>query len=822
MDTVQFGRWMSERRRKCGWRSQRSLADAASADATLSAYSITEDFLARLEAGRYAFPFQGSVRGRVLALAWLLCKTPRDVQAYLRASELTDLSIDESQQMNFLREHLVKGASPPPPLLLVSCPRPPQLFGRAAVLRDLLDALCSEDAGICALTGMPGVGKSALAYEAVHQLASNERLQFFTDGILSFTCTGREGLPGLFSLLNDILDGLSQSTVPKETLDLAGLINRTRLALANKRVLLVLDDLEATFPLRMAAHALLLQDRHDDTNHSRSAMNSSSRHAILVTSCYIPDPALMTYHLHVEPLDLTSALELFAKLLGRPISDEERVYAERICSALHGLPLAIEAAASAVSIRGIPPALLAEYVHTNLLDGDGNIRSRLIQALDTLNQQAQQRYTLLSTLGVQSFGLESVAAIQMNATDFALAPVAQISPSPAPSSCRAIGHNEAALDHDALIPLDQLAHTAAQMGDLVRHSLLELVSPASIAANSGQTKSSARNYPRYKVHPLLHSLMLDRLEQLEPHLLRSVQRNTQSYAMAYLERYQGNKEQIAREREFLFAALHEFWRQEQYAQVERFVVELKHVANRYSAYEESKRLINLGIQASQKAQDLYYHGRFLNHLGGLLYHHGELLQAWRIWQESVAVAEALDDRADLWLMLCNLACIASMRGEDELALHFADTCVKRVQRVDSTGASTIDALTRRAFFSRLAGDVNRAYEDVCAALSLLHTCSSSPEHASLGLEAGVEMARLQGDYACSQEYIEARVALEYDPHFVADLLLDQARFAYQQSMLSETRNLAARVIDSAKHVGASQLLADGVALFALSNQTTRV
>src|SRR5205807_6090675 len=132
-----------------------------------------------------------------------------------------------------------------------------------------------------------------------------------------------------------------------------------------------------------------------------------------------------------------------------------------ICSALHGLPLAIEAAASAVSIRGIPPALLAEYVHADLLDGDGNIRSRLIQALDTLDQQAQQRLTLLSTLGVRSFGLESVAAIQMNAADSALAPVAQISPPPAPSSCRAIGQNEVALD--------QLVHTAAEMGDLVRH-----------------------------------------------------------------------------------------------------------------------------------------------------------------------------------------------------------------------------------------------------------------------------------------------------------------------------------------------------------------
>ena len=46
-------------------------------------------------------------------------------------------------------------------------------------------------------------------------------------------------------------------------------------------------------------------------------------------------------------------------------------------------------------------------------------------------------------------------------------------------------------------------------------------------------------------------------------------------------------------------------------------------------------------------------------------------------------------------------------------------------------------------------------------MSLLYTLL---KHASLGLEAGVEMARLQGDYTCSQEYIEARVALEYDPH----------------------------------------------------------
>ena len=49
MDAVQFGRWLSERRRRFGWRSQRALAETANSDFNLSGYHITEDFLARVE-----------------------------------------------------------------------------------------------------------------------------------------------------------------------------------------------------------------------------------------------------------------------------------------------------------------------------------------------------------------------------------------------------------------------------------------------------------------------------------------------------------------------------------------------------------------------------------------------------------------------------------------------------------------------------------------------------------------------------------------------------------------------------------------------------
>src|SRR5579863_441027 len=215
MDAVQFGRWVSERRRALGWNSQRALVDAihnahntqnihnVQNNASGSNNTISEDFLARLEAGHLAHPFRSTVRQRVLNLAELLCKSPQDVRAYLRAAEISELSPEEAGQIQHLKDALSPSSTPS---LLFLPPRPSRFVGRRAELQELSQLLSSATADAYAITGMPGIGKSTLAYEVVHQLAANERerKRLFPNGIVMFSCTGRRGIEGLISLLHEI------------------------------------------------------------------------------------------------------------------------------------------------------------------------------------------------------------------------------------------------------------------------------------------------------------------------------------------------------------------------------------------------------------------------------------------------------------------------------------------------------------------------------------------------------------------------------------------------------------------------------------------
>src|SRR5215467_4645351 len=355
MDAVQFGRWISERRRAGGWGSQRALAGSARHHPIISKYKITEDFLARLEAGHFVHPFRGSVRQRVLALTCLICKTPRDLRLYLQAAELTELNDEETRQMHWLNRHLF---TKPGPTLRPLPPRPLRLFGRDILLESLIRALSSGESGLYALTGMAGVGKSALAYEAIHRLAFNENphLRVFPDGIATFSGRGRQGNGGLLAMLNEVTAAFSPATTPAprsrqisalpalaaadpavleaDDEELKGAINRVRTALADKRALLLLDDLDAQFPLREAMDVLLTSDQ----DHAGSDHEHGYR-VLLTTSRYIPAPSMMIMHYHVTPLEPGAALDLLAALLGRPLSPEERADAQHLCGAVGYLPL---------------------------------------------------------------------------------------------------------------------------------------------------------------------------------------------------------------------------------------------------------------------------------------------------------------------------------------------------------------------------------------------------------------------------------------------------------------------------------------------------
>ena len=531
MDALQFGRWVGERRRRYGWGSQRALVEAVRHTPRLSEYSISEDFLARLEAGQLVHPFRGSARERVLVLTELLCKTPHELNAYLRAAELTRLNADETAYVTRLGERLTAQHSH---AILLLPPRPTRLLGRTSLLDELVKTLSTVKTGVCAVTGMPGVGKSALAFETVHRLAAQERERprLFPDGIVAFTCTGRRGIDGLVAVLHEIAEVFSPAAKPAPAakaatlvhttgsaapsngnhtlptvvdIDLAGAIDCVRIALADKHLALVLDDLDAQFPLRQALEALL-------SSGPNSTLGQTSR-VVLTTSCYVPAPALLAHHLHVGPLEPDAALELFTTLLGRSLYGEERVHAEQVCAAIGYLPLAIGVAASAMTTRGIPLSLLAtraaEFPLDMTLDGEYEISSRLAQALESFEPEMQRQFALLATLGRRSFALERAAAIRTSHPEAREArPGMFLSGHTLTISHNNVYHDTAHAAVDLLAA--QLARTAADLGLFVRHSLVELVpSPAS-------GLRSASNSTHYRLHPLLYAHAMERLEQLEP------------------------------------------------------------------------------------------------------------------------------------------------------------------------------------------------------------------------------------------------------------------------------------------------------------------
>lgn len=681
-------------------------------------------------------------------------------------------------------------------------PRPQRFIGRTALLQEIVDALRAARTGWYAITGMPGIGKTALASEALHAVITKdcEGPRVFPDAMAAFSGTGRRGIPGLIALLQEIIKVFDPSSPignSSET-DLARVIELTRMALAGKRVLLLLDDLEPQFPLRQACEALLAQNSAEDKTDCAKREVSNSTCVVLATSRYIPSPALATRHFHVEPMDVSEACELFAALLGRPLYSVEQVYAGQVCAAVGYLPLAIEAAATAVATAGVPLSLLAHHAARHpldrALDGEREIRAALEKALGDFDPEVQKRFALLATLGIQSFALESASAIITN-----------------PIAYRP----------------DRELDTAADLGQLVRHSVIELLpyNPSATSSNSAistillpQARApsfyEAHSYDaRYQLHPLFFAHAMERLEQLEPEVVRAAQRNVQAYALTYVERYQGDVPLLERERDFLLATLAQLWHGKQFTGVVRLTEGLAYLAGRLSNPAQGKQILLWGIHACQHTDDQQHLAYFLNRLGGLYMSWGEYAEAFQTWKESMAIANQLGKPAYLWEPLCSLVYIADMVGDDmispyDAAQRFAETILLAQDAEDADSIAT--ALFIRGFFARHSGARDSAYQDFSACLRALSTQQSgNPLYQRFfEMEVQTELARLRGDYTRSREYTEETVAFAQgfcDPYTVAELVVDQALFAYQQGMVDDLSTWSLRLIELVQPLKAPHL-----------------
>ncbi len=302
---------------------------------------------------------------------------------------------------------------------------------------------------------------------------------------------------------------------------------------------------------------------------------------------------------------------------------------------------------------------------------------------------------------------------------------------------------------------------------------------------------------------------LERLESFVPEVAGSPSGDVMPYALAYVERYQGDVLQLEHERDLLYAGLVQAWQRGEYAAVIRLVTGLALLAGRHDL-ATARHALRLGIDASRYIKDRQHLASFVSRLGGVEFSHGNYQQGRRLWRAAVRLARASDFSPGIWEPLSSFAQIADILGSRAAAQQLIDTFPDG--RSASHSDNVVVALFVRGLYARFMNDLDSAYADFSHCLRLLSTQvpagASSSARLLFSMVVQVELARVQGHYARSQEYTETALSLAHivsDRYTVATLLIDQALFAYRQGRLAETQAAFLRLRDVAHEMGAAHV-----------------
>lgn len=262
-------------------------------------------------------------------------------------------------------------------------PRPISFIGRQRDLEELLHELrAGKNTGVFALAGMGGVGKTALAAEAVAQLSIDT--QAFPGGAVWIACEDLQGQEGMAEVWLRVARALGLEQVAaladqeaRRTALQAALWQRQRLLLALDSV----DGLEADTLLETLAI------------HEHTVLLLTARQHV----------ALHRLHaLELHPLEASDARTLFLRRLHeidktRSTTADETVLPQ-LLERLGGLPLAIELTAAYTALQGLPlQRVLQEIEHDNLQSEalqDGHLRQWSHRALQSRFDRSWQQLSL--------------------------------------------------------------------------------------------------------------------------------------------------------------------------------------------------------------------------------------------------------------------------------------------------------------------------------------------------------------------------------------------------------------------------------------------
>ncbi len=293
------------------------------------------------------------------------------------------------------------------------------------------------------------------------------------------------------------------------------------------------------------------------------------------------------------------------------------------------------------------------------------------------------------------------------------------------------------------------------------------------------------------------------LARLKPELIGvGSARDVLEFALTYVERCRGDVPLLEREREVLLAALEHAWQQEEYAQVVQLVTGLAHLAGRLDNFQEARRVLQRGIYACQHVQDEHSLRYFQSCLSGLLWSAGDYERAYRIWWESFAGDGA---PGYLWEPLRNVVHLTDIVGANGIVSDFASMLLNG-GRSENSGSTAL-MLFMRAFYARLSDDMDVAYDNLSLCLQALSKQDTAVSSYKPFFEILVqtELARVRGDYTCSQAYAEAAITLAQafcDPYSVAVLIWDQALFSYFHGKSDDLYLLALRLAEVTSRLAA--------------------
>jgi DNA-binding SARP family transcriptional activator len=327
-------------------------------EALVAAYPLRERFRAQLmtalyQAGRKADALAAYRAGRQLLVAELGLEPNPECKALERAI----LADDPSLLVAGRPAPIAVAAGPPPPRQL---PADVSAFtGRVRPLQRLDELLDRPATGVvCALEGMAGVGKTALALRWAHRVASR-----FPDGQLYVNLRGYapgvplRPLPVLAQFLRTL--GVPDARVPS---DLTEAASAYRSLLAHRRMLVVLDnaaDPDQVRPLLPGGAGCV------------TLVTSRNRLAGLVAQ----DGATW---LALDVLPDDEAIALLVRILGRQLVEREPAAAAELVRRCAGLPLALRIAAANLATR--PGLTAAAYVAQ--LRGSGQLTALTVAGDD--------------------------------------------------------------------------------------------------------------------------------------------------------------------------------------------------------------------------------------------------------------------------------------------------------------------------------------------------------------------------------------------------------------------------------------------------------